>query len=267
MSISLITAAFKAKVGNPTRKLILIKLADHANDAGECWPSVQHIADQCEASKSSIKSHLKILEKEGYLKKIHRKKGSLNQSNIYILNLSDNGSNFNPSRSNSAPLSRSNADLGRSNSNLGRSNADLGGGSNSDPRNYHSLETSSKHNVDDEVIDDDIADAPGFTPEDLEFAKSMFESVKSVMPKTKPPNFETWAKDIRLMRERDNHSLTEIQQVFAWANKDEFWSTNIRSPCKLRQKFAVLHVKSCGSNSNPGNQTWEERTGVTGVVI
>ncbi|ECG5516286.1 helix-turn-helix domain-containing protein, partial [Salmonella enterica subsp. enterica] len=45
MSMNLMAKAMSIKVGNPLRKLVLIKLADNANDEGECWPSYQHIAD------------------------------------------------------------------------------------------------------------------------------------------------------------------------------------------------------------------------------
>ncbi|HIA8111342.1 TPA: helix-turn-helix domain-containing protein, partial [Escherichia coli] len=36
MSMSLMAKAMNIKVGNPLRKLVLIKLADNANDNGEC---------------------------------------------------------------------------------------------------------------------------------------------------------------------------------------------------------------------------------------
>ncbi|MDI1390068.1 KilA-N domain-containing protein, partial [Escherichia coli] len=35
----LMVKAMKIRVGNPLRKLVLIKLADNASDQGECWPS------------------------------------------------------------------------------------------------------------------------------------------------------------------------------------------------------------------------------------
>ena len=38
MSMLLMVAAMKAKLGNPIRKLVLIKLADNANDDGICCP-------------------------------------------------------------------------------------------------------------------------------------------------------------------------------------------------------------------------------------
>ncbi|EMQ3722422.1 helix-turn-helix domain-containing protein, partial [Salmonella enterica subsp. enterica serovar Lubbock] len=69
MSMNLMAKAMSIKVGNPLRKLVLIKLADNANDEGECWPSYQHIADQCEVSRSTVKSHIRALEDMGLLKR------------------------------------------------------------------------------------------------------------------------------------------------------------------------------------------------------
>jgi hypothetical protein len=53
--------AMAIKTGNPIRKLVLIKLADNANDSGECWPSYKHIADHCECSKSAVRDHIDAL--------------------------------------------------------------------------------------------------------------------------------------------------------------------------------------------------------------
>lgn len=78
------------KVGNPLRKLVLIKLADNANDNGECWPSYQHIADHCECSKSAVKEHISALIKLGLMTKENRvgvNNGKGNTSNVYRLHL------------------------------------------------------------------------------------------------------------------------------------------------------------------------------------
>jgi DNA-binding transcriptional ArsR family regulator len=87
MSMELMVKAMKTKVGNPLRKLVLIKLADNANDQGECWPSYQHIADQCEISRSTVKVHIRELENAGLLRREFRRKGELNQSNVFHLAL------------------------------------------------------------------------------------------------------------------------------------------------------------------------------------
>jgi hypothetical protein len=81
-------AAMKLRVGNPLRKLVLIKLADNASDIGECWPSYQHIADQCEISKRSVMNHITALCESGLLRKEIRKGGPKgNSSNVYFLTL------------------------------------------------------------------------------------------------------------------------------------------------------------------------------------
>lgn len=87
MSMDLMVKAMKTKVGNPLRKLVLVKLADNASDQGECWPSYQHIADQCEIGRSTVKLHIRELEKAGFLRREYRRKGELNQSNIFHLSL------------------------------------------------------------------------------------------------------------------------------------------------------------------------------------
>ncbi|MCH1926892.1 helix-turn-helix domain-containing protein [Shewanella sp. C32] len=87
MSMELMVKAMNAKVGNALRKLVLLKLADNANDKGECWPSYQHIADQCEIAHSTVRKHIKDLESAGYLT-IHPRKTELGHgSNIYKLQL------------------------------------------------------------------------------------------------------------------------------------------------------------------------------------
>lgn len=88
MSMTLMVAAMKLRVGNPLRKLVLIKLADNASDVGECWPSYQHIADQCEISKRSVMNHISALCEAGLLRKEIRKGGPKgNSSNVYFLTL------------------------------------------------------------------------------------------------------------------------------------------------------------------------------------
>ncbi|MCP1510991.1 DNA-binding transcriptional ArsR family regulator [Pseudomonas rhodesiae] len=86
--MGLMVAAMKLRVGNPLRKLVLIKLADNASDVGECWPSYQHIADQCEISKRSVMNHITALCEAGLLRKEIRKGGPKgNSSNVYFLTL------------------------------------------------------------------------------------------------------------------------------------------------------------------------------------
>lgn len=88
MSMNLMVAAMQAKVGNPLRKLVLIKLADNANDLGECWPSYQHIADQCEIDRKTAIRHIRQLESDGFLSITKRRVSEkMSRSNIFQLNI------------------------------------------------------------------------------------------------------------------------------------------------------------------------------------
>ena len=117
MSMLLMVEAMKIKVGNPLRKLVLIKLADNASDKGECFPSIAYIAEQCEISERSVQNHIKQLEADGLLKIESRKSESgLNKSNIYYLNFSGAnpapyGANNSVSGANPAPSGESPAPL------------------------------------------------------------------------------------------------------------------------------------------------------------
>ena len=103
MSMDLMVEAMKIKVGNPLRKLVLLKLADNASDLGECWPSYQHIADQCEISKRSVMNHIEALCECGLIKKELRTGPKGNSSNVYQLNLRSAGDSPGGSANRSLP--------------------------------------------------------------------------------------------------------------------------------------------------------------------
>lgn len=101
VSMILMAKAMQLKVGNPSRKLVLIKLADNANDKGECFPSYQHVADQCEISRRSVINHIDALCEQGLVRKVYRSGEKGNSSNVYILNL--DGAKISPPSEKSAP--------------------------------------------------------------------------------------------------------------------------------------------------------------------
>lgn len=86
--------AMKARVGNPLRKLVLIKLADNASDSGECWPAVATIAFECEISERSVQNHIKQLVADGFVR-VEERRGAngVNRSNIYHLSFNNDGAN------------------------------------------------------------------------------------------------------------------------------------------------------------------------------
>ena len=125
MSMRLMVQAMNCEVGNPARKLVLLKLADNANDDGICFPSYQYIADKCEMTRRSAISHIEYLIKMGLVSKKERKNKDGSISNLYFLHLEQGSENF---------------ALGGENISLGSENFALGGSENISPRTSHSLE-------------------------------------------------------------------------------------------------------------------------------
>ncbi|CAI1846694.1 helix-turn-helix domain-containing protein [Serratia fonticola] len=97
-----IANSFPFSFSYPLRKLVLIKLADNANDQGECWPSVPYIAEQCEVSERSVQNHIQQLVKDGFIRvEIRKAENGLNRSNIYHITLKRGGANAAPRTSHS----------------------------------------------------------------------------------------------------------------------------------------------------------------------
>lgn len=89
MSFTLVAKVMGLKIGSLPRKMVLLKLADQANDNGLCWPSYQTIAEACEISRRSVIRHIQQLETDGYLTitKTYDKENQKNFSNKYNLTL------------------------------------------------------------------------------------------------------------------------------------------------------------------------------------
>ena len=85
----------------------------------------------------------------------------------------------------------------------------------------------------------------------FDIANQMYEIINATT-KTRKPNMGYWANDIRKLNLIDKIPIDKILLVFKVANKDEFWSMNVRSPKKLRQhwdRLNLLRRKSLGLNS------------------
>lgn len=198
MSMTLMVKAFGVKVGNASRKLVLIKLADNANDKGECWPSYQHIADQCEISRRSAMNHIEALCESGLVVKRSRKGVKGNSTNVYLLNL-DGEIPAPPSKSEGADNS-----LGGENSALGSETVSLGGGENSAPGISHSFEPVIEP-VNEPVAPDDESPVAAGNVVAIRSTDEPRCELPADMPGPKDPNaktFKAWANYAMAYRRR-----------------------------------------------------------------
>ena len=107
--------------------------------------------------------------------------------------------------------------------------------------------------------------AKKFTDEDLLTADFVFKKIQQLNPGHEEPNFESWANDIRLMRERDGRSHEDIKSMFEWANNDDFWKTNILSPSKLRKQWDKLVIKKNSEANNANFSSGHKSNSATGA--
>ncbi|MEC0886816.1 Replication protein O [Bacillus atrophaeus] len=78
---------------------------------------------------------------------------------------------------------------------------------------------------------------------DMENAEYLFKEIQKNNPDAKKPNFEKWANEFRLIRERDKRTDQQIKYLINWSQQDSFWKTNILSPASLRKQFDRLVTK------------------------
>lgn len=77
------TAVFDTRVGSQSKKLVLLALADNANENGECWPSLAVVAKKAELDPRTISRIIQFFEKKQWVT-ISRKAG---EPNHYHFNL------------------------------------------------------------------------------------------------------------------------------------------------------------------------------------
>jgi len=99
------------------------------------------------------------------------------------------------------------------------------------------------------------------TQDDLDLATWMWERLAEQLGQDKPrvPNLARWANTIRLMREQDGRELRHIRALYDWCRQHEFWSANVQSPDKLREKWSQLALQRKSERRKAPAQTGLDR--------
>ena len=69
MSIKLMTAAWDREDLSSTQKLVLLALADWANDEGLCWPSIERVAKKSSLKKRAVQLAIRSLEEMQFIRR------------------------------------------------------------------------------------------------------------------------------------------------------------------------------------------------------
>lgn len=185
-------------------KLLYGEITALANEKGYCWAGDRYFAELYGVSKTTIQSWIKALTDNGYItKELIYREGTKEILNRYIRIVAY------PTQENFGTPTQENL---RDNNTFNKTNKE-------------EVETSSRK----------------YSDEHFRLASKLQNNLIDDFPKEmKKADLDKWADVIRLMEEKDQHTIEQIDYVLSWLPSNSFWFGNIRSAKKLRDKFETL---------------------------
>lgn len=233
MSWQALTWAQAQKVGNVGAKSVLVILANYADEAGTCWPSQTTIAEATDQSKRTVIRQLQVLEEKGLIRVEQRGRSDGaggRMTNRYVLQIDGDNLSLNPP---SGPRLDDNLSQGLSAKSEGLSDTAV--------TQNHTLEPQEQTPSSDSLREPDRDDDP--TDEVLALCDHLADWIERNGNK-RPKIGKRWYQACRLMIEVDDHTPAQIRNAIDWCQKDPFWSSNILSMPKLREKYATLRLRA-----------------------
>lgn len=190
-------------------KLLYGEITALANEKGYCWAGDRYFAELYGVSKTTIQSWIKALTDNGYItKELIYREGTKEILNRYIRIVAY------PTQENLGTPTQEN---------LRDNNTSFDNTFNK--TNKEEVETSSRK----------------YSDEHFRLASKLQNNLIDDFPKEmKKADLDKWADVIRLMEEKDQHTIEQIDYVLSWLPSNSFWFGNIRSAKKLRDKFETL---------------------------
>ena len=66
--------AWEQETKSSGERLVLLALADHAGEDGECWPHSARLGEKCALDRKTVQRHLTALDARGVIEKVNRRK-------------------------------------------------------------------------------------------------------------------------------------------------------------------------------------------------
>ncbi|MGA1037178.1 MAG: helix-turn-helix domain-containing protein [Ilumatobacteraceae bacterium] len=74
MSLRAMSWAWAQATKSSGERLVLLALADHAGEDGECWPQTGRLGEKCDLDRKTVQRHLTALDERGIIEKVSRRK-------------------------------------------------------------------------------------------------------------------------------------------------------------------------------------------------
>lgn len=85
MSVEATRAVWRFSQSTGTARLVLLAIADNADEGGLAWPGHETLAEKCKVSRRTVIDNIDRLERLQELSGVHRR----NAGNIYLIDLGD----------------------------------------------------------------------------------------------------------------------------------------------------------------------------------
>jgi hypothetical protein len=230
---AIVWALNDAPVNNPTTKLVLIALANHARpDGTTAFPSVKTICRYTCLSERSVRSHLDKLEKDGIIRRCDQRVVA-----AYI------------DRPDRRPVGYD-LMLGvrqvqvveeRGVSHAGNGVQDIPQrGATPAPK---PLDEPYKETV---ISSEEIVEA--------ERLANLLAELIALNGSKRPLVTDKWIAEIERLMRLDNRSAEQVERCIKWSQQHPFWRTVILSPAKLRAKYDQMRLQAEAERRNKSAQ-------------
>jgi hypothetical protein len=106
MSVGIMTAAWTVDL-HPGDKLVLLALADCANDEGHCWPGLASLCRKTGKCKRSLQEALRVLDKAGHITRIENPGKGMNYTVHPVAENATRGKTCTGSKNTPKPVAKS----------------------------------------------------------------------------------------------------------------------------------------------------------------
>lgn len=259
MSVKVMSLVFEHYHGQGGERCLALALADCANDSGaSIWPGIERMARYSKQSERSVQRQLRAMEASGWLQCTQPSAGGKGRTNQYRINPGwiFDPINWKPNGDKMSPLQE--AEPRHSCVTVSPPQTVTSATPNGDiavsPKQLQNLKTFPP------IVPQNPASQGCAVPSDLtakeadfeRAARWMLDRIRRLNPEHREPNWRRWQREIRLLTDRDGHSLREVCELFAWANADAFWQSNILSPGKLRKQWDALTIRRKANGGTAG---------------
>jgi hypothetical protein len=240
VSVKAMAWAWEQPVGG-SEKLVLLRLADHANDDGLCWPSQDTMHVKCGVSERTVRESLGKLEGRGLISRTPRWREGRRTTDLIRLLVAEESSGSQPEVPAGSQPAESAA--GKPADSAPDNRQDLPGNpkkepSSSEPSQKKEQALSSRRDL-------------------IELSHRLADAIRADDSRAKvKPDSVTWLDPLRLLIDHDGRTVDEVRAVIDWCQEDDFERTHVLSPRTLRKRFTALRKKAVSAGAvQPENAT------------